>query len=415
VGVLSNGNIVVAVNNDVTNQGQLFVRQPDATLSPAPGSPAEGEIFGPITSLAVMSNDNIVVGVDNTTNGQIFVRDPVTLLAATGTPPGGELFGPVFDVDVLSDDSIVVGVNNTTNGQVFVRDPITLALAAGTEPGGTILGPVTSVAVNSLDQIAVGTDNRTLGGNPNEGQVLLRESTGILGPVPGTPGGGTLLGPVLSVAIQSDDDIAVGTTNSLLLREGSGMLGPVTGTPGAGVNVGFPVTALAIQSDDEIAVGTTVTAGGGDNLTGQFFLRKGGDNESLDPATGSPPGGEVFSHPITGLAIYPMLIFSPLEGDFNEDNMVDLTDLNLVLFNWDVPANSLPSDWTTMLPIDNVGLEELNKVLFNWGAVAGKINTVPEPSGATLLALALIVAGHARFPVRQHGCRAIGSKNSAEP
>ena len=106
-------------------------------------------MFGPITSVAVMSNDNIVIGVNNTSNGQIFVRDPVSLAPATGTPPGGTVFGPVFDVDVLSNDSIVVGVNNGTNGQVFVRDPISLLPATGTEPTGTLLGPVTAVKTPS--------------------------------------------------------------------------------------------------------------------------------------------------------------------------------------------------------------------------------------------------------------------------
>ena len=54
-----------------------------------------------------------------------------------------------------------------------------------------------------------------------------------------------------------------------------------------------------------------------------------------------------------------------LSGDFNDDNTVDLADLNLVLFNWDQPANDLPLEWTIMRPSNNVGLDELNGVLFN--------------------------------------------------
>ena len=206
-----------------------------------------------------------------------------------GTPGGGTgALGPVFDVDVLSNNNVVIGVNSGSNGQLLVRDPITLGPASGTPGGGTVLGPITAIAVNSLDQVAVGT---------SAGQLLLRDGSGGLGPVSGTPGGGTMLSPIHSLAIQSDNDIAVGTLNSLLLRVGSGGLGPVVGTPGGGTNFGQPVTALAIQSDDDIVVGLTHP----NNIQGQLLLRQG--SGGLGPAAGSPGGGVVFSHGIHGLAV----------------------------------------------------------------------------------------------------------------
>jgi len=77
-----------------------------------------------------------------------------------------------------------------------------------------------------------------------------------------------------------------------------------------------------------------------------------------------------------------------LSGDFNDDNTVDLADLNLVLFNWDQPANDLPLEWTIMRPSNNVGLDELNQVLFNWGETTIAPSVVPEPGTVSLAAIA---------------------------
>ena len=77
-----------------------------------------------------------------------------------------------------------------------------------------------------------------------------------------------------------------------------------------------------------------------------------------------------------------------LSGDFNEDNTVDLADLNLVLFNWNQPADGLPSEWTIMRPSNNVGLDELNRVLFNWGETMIAPSVVPKPGTLSLAAIA---------------------------
>ena len=87
-----------------------------------------------------------------------------------------------------------------------------------------------------------------------------------------------------------------------------------------------------------------------------------------------------------------------LSGDFNDDNTVDLADLNLVLFNWNQPANDLPLEWTIMRPSNNVGLDELNQVLFNWGETASVPSVVPEPGTVSLAAIAglLMLCGKSR-------------------
>ena len=87
-----------------------------------------------------------------------------------------------------------------------------------------------------------------------------------------------------------------------------------------------------------------------------------------------------------------------LSGDFNDDNTVDLADLNLVLFNWNQPADGLPSEWTIMRPSNNVGLDELNQVLFNWGETTIAPSVVPEPGTVSLAAIAglLMLCGRSR-------------------
>ena len=82
-----------------------------------------------------------------------------------------------------------------------------------------------------------------------------------------------------------------------------------------------------------------------------------------------------------------------LPVDFDGSGEWDLADLNLVLFNWDQPAASLPPEWINQLPVDNVGLEELNLVLFNWGQGPTSIAAVPEPNVCVLVVFGLLVLG----------------------
>ena len=176
------------------------------------------------------------------------------------------------------------------------------------------------------------------------------------------------------MAIQSDDDIAVGTSNSLLLRVGSGGLGPVAGTPGAGTNFGQPVTALAVQSDDDIAVGLTAPS------NGQLLLREG--SGGLGPAAGSPPGGTVFSHGVTSLASFYLPSLG-LEGDYNGDQVVNAADFTI----WSDGQSPDSSAAGYALWADN----------FNNSAGSTSAGAVPEPT-ALLLALLGLAALLLRVP-----------------
>ena len=83
-----------------------------------------------------------------------------------------------------------------------------------------------------------------------------------------------------------------------------------------------------------------------------------------------------------------------LDGDYNNSGNVELSDLNLVMFNWKVDGSILTSDWINQRPADGtvVGIDELNGVLFNWGSTAS-VATVPEPAVGMLAVLGLLVFG----------------------
>lgn len=85
---------------------------------------------------------------------------------------------------------------------------------------------------------------------------------------------------------------------------------------------------------------------------------------------------------------------APLEGDLDGDGFVGISDLNLVLGNWNqtIPPGDLLADPSG----DNfVGIEDLNTVLGHWNAGTPPTQTVPEPS-ALMLVLPLAIAGSVR-------------------
>jgi len=85
------------------------------------------------------------------------------------------------------------------------------------------------------------------------------------------------------------------------------------------------------------------------------------------------------------------------DGDFDASGLVDLEDLNFVLFNWNELGENLPAEWTHMRPDqgDAVSLVELNKVLFTWNQSGPSTAAVPEPTALCLLVIGLValVAG----------------------
>jgi hypothetical protein len=95
-----------------------------------------------------------------------------------------------------------------------------------------------------------------------------------------------------------------------------------------------------------------------------------------------------------GIAFQQALAPLPLAGDLDGDGFVGITDLNLVLTNWNLSVP--PADPLADPSGDNfVGIEDLNTVLGNWNAgtpPTAANSTVPEPATLNLLALISLCA-----------------------
>ena len=137
-----------------------------------------------------------------------------------------------------------------------------------------------------------------------------------------------------------------------------------------------PASSTLIASGSVFDIGTPFSVGGSQDLEFEFLL----DGETIKTL---------------GVVEYGPVIVTPRsDGDFNESGLVDVADLNLVLFNWDKLGSELPEEWKHMRP-DNevpVSVTELNKVLFTWAQTFSPTATVPEPSGVVWLCLGAILA-----------------------
>jgi hypothetical protein len=91
---------------------------------------------------------------------------------------------------------------------------------------------------------------------------------------------------------------------------------------------------------------------------------------------------------------YNSLIVRPDSSlaDYNNNGLVEQSDLDLVLLNWGSPlADPAAAGWINDLPSGPIDQGELDKVLLNWGSRPGNVGAanVPEPTG---LAIALVLS-----------------------
>ena len=89
------------------------------------------------------------------------------------------------------------------------------------------------------------------------------------------------------------------------------------------------------------------------------------------------------------------------DGDFDASGTTEVSDLNLVLFNWNKMGSELPGTWAYQRPGDTdiVGVPQLNAVLFNWNAMAPSA-AVPEPVSSVVLSIGMLVFAIGRSEVR---------------
>ena len=127
-----------------------------------------------------------------------------------------------------------------------------------------------------------------------------------------------------------------------------------------------------IEGSDTYTSGVTTTANGYDQI------RFGGPS-----GVTSAGGGSTFDNILLEIisAVNP-----PPPGDVDRDGFVGLTDLNIVLDNWN--QNAPPADTHADPNGDNyVGLDDLDFLLHNWNAGTPPVTSVPEPTTAIIFSL----------------------------
>jgi PEP-CTERM motif-containing protein len=132
-------------------------------------------------------------------------------------------------------------------------------------------------------------------------------------------------------------------------------------------------------------------------LSGNFVRLPGDDNVAVTfrrPAAGFPPGQD---DNITLWAYVPEIVADTIPGDLDADGFVGITDLNIVLGNWNQtvpPGDPLAGDPTG----DGfVGIEDLNTVLGNWNAgTPPTSNNIPEPATLAMFSLGLVLTHRRR-------------------
>ena len=124
---------------------------------------------------------------------------------------------------------------------------------------------------------------------------------------------------------------------------------------------------------------TTALKEGAAGLSGLFLTAGGG---GAGPTTLEVSWMKIY----TGVVDNSAPLGLGLEGDLDGDGFVGITDLNLVLSNWNlnVPPADAAADPTGD---DYIGIEDLNVVLGNWNAGTPPGAAVPEPASLALLGL----------------------------
>jgi hypothetical protein len=132
---------------------------------------------------------------------------------------------------------------------------------------------------------------------------------------------------------------------------------------------------------------------GRDPLVGETVRRLNAATQTYSTTTFE---GSSWSNGVPGIdsahgeaALFTLL---PLKGDANGDGVVDISDLNKVLTNYDKAGMT----WTQgdFNGDGNVSVADLNNVLTNYGLAvgssAGRLAAVPEPSSVVLIGTALV-------------------------
>ena len=313
--------------------------------------------------------------------------------------------------------TVQFGTNVATDSAIIKTDTVTYDLGGFT---------YTNAALNATTAIVVGQDptdhadltvtNGTLAG-PRARIASAAGSSGLLT----VNGGGVLdvdelsfgLGDgVVDVATGGEviiDTLDVGTVGKFNVTDGVALVG--SGSTAGLLAGSYTQTdgTLAVAFDSvPITPDPAVTAVGVADLGGTLslsldaaFVLTAGDSFQILAAASIVGAFDTVELPVVaglslGVQYGPdnVTVVAGLIGDLDLDGFVGITDLNVVLGNWN---QNVPADvWLRGDPTGDgfVGIEDLNIVLGNWNAgtppPAEALALVPEPCSSGLLAIGIV-------------------------
>ena len=158
-----------------------------------------------------------------------------------------------------------------------------------------------------------------------------------------------------------------------------------------GIEVGIPLEAIG-NPQGAFKLSVMINGANGNFLSNQFL----GSLEGPQANLGSDGEGNLYQTlgliDLNDFEGEQFFTFDPdrLIMDVNSDGFVGLSDLDLILANWN--RNSLPADPAADLNGDGyIGLEDLDQILSNWnaGAYTGPGIAIPEPVAGLFFLLGL--------------------------
>jgi hypothetical protein len=403
-GVIETANSTIAKLDGVTIDGLVRINNADNL-----------ELRGTVTNNA----GSLILINDAGSNTDLHIEGDVTLTGG-GTV---ELVGPLARIrddggfllgNLNNANNLIHGQGNIGGGRTQITNGGTISsdIAAGTLIIDTDIAPRGLANTGTLQAINTST-LRIIDAFANDGVIVAEAGSTVR--IDGTltnNAGGVLsgsgifqMGSTGVVDIQNDGTIAPGASPGGLLIDTGTLSFGATGQ--LDVELGGLVAGTDYDRVD--VLGDVVLAGTLDATIFGGFPLSIGDSFDVMVASGSVTGTfdtvNLPAGPGAGLGIFygsnfVRLTVGLIQGDLNFDGFVGISDLNIVLGNWNL--NVTPGDISLGDPSGDgfVGIADLNLVLGNWngGTAFPSAPTppaadvaVPEPATAGLVLLGTVI------------------------
>ena len=351
------------------------------------------------------------------------------LLGASAVPAGwagpsgdfnvGENWSPA---GVPAGHNVILGSNATGNTTVFTNDAISVSNVSISDPASYVLGghgPVnldantgggsTGISVSSGNHqiqapvnasvdatidVAGGASLDVSGAVSLNGNTLTKAGDGTLSISNANSGGGSVdntAGAMTSVASVDDYSQSAGAT----------LIATISGNGGANAPGGHSQMVVGgtatLDGTLEINTAAGFVPGVGANageIGDTFSIIDGTTNGQFATVNGRHVGSGIFYD--VDYASLTLGAFQATAGDTDGDKDVDITDFNSLVQNFD-PTGGNENDWTSAdYDGDNdVDITDFNSLVTNFAPTGygDAPGAVPEPTGAVLIGLGLLLMG----------------------